>query len=126
MKRLWFSVLLLAIIFAASLWNVSYLGRITTTVAALLSDAEVLAESDDWSGAEALTNEAKTLWESRESYLYTTLIHSDTDDVYVGFREVLELIYCQEGGEYSAANARLISKLELLHKMDQLTIRNIL
>lgn len=126
MKRLWIAVLLLVLIFALTLWNVNYLNRFTSQVSAFLTEAEVLAEGGDWSGAETLTDQAEALWESREPYLYITLVHSETDEIYIGFHEVLELIYRQEDGEYSAANARLISKLELLCKMDALTIQNIL
>lgn len=126
MKRLWISVFLMVFIFIATLWNVGYLTRFTNQITALLTDAETLAEDGNWAGAQSLTNDAKDLWESKEPYLYITLIHSDTDEIYVGFREVLEFIYRQEDGEYSAANARLIAGLELLHKMDEFTIQNIL
>jgi len=125
-RRLWVSVILLALIFSATLWNVSYLSRFINQVTELLTAAEALAEGGDWGGAQSLTEEARHLWESREPYLYITLIHSDTDEIYVGFREVLEYICSQEDGEYSAANARLIAKLELLHEMDELTLKNIL
>ncbi len=126
MKRLWISVILLVLIFSITLWNVSYLSRFVGQVTSLLTDAETLAERGDWAGAWQLTDKAKSIWEGREPYLYITLIHSDTDEIYVGFREVLKFIEQQEDGEYSAANAHLIAKLELLHEMDELTLQNIL
>lgn len=126
MKRLLAAAFLLVFLFGATLWNVSYLVNFTSQVAGILTEAESKAEGGDWTGAETMTGEAKALWESREPYLYTTLFHSDTDEIYVGFREVLELIYQQENGEYSAANAHLIAKLELLGTMDQFSIQNIL
>jgi len=126
MKRLWAALLVLVLIFSATLWNVHYLSRFADRVISLLGDAEALVLQDDWASARLITEEAKALWESREPYLYITLIHSDTDEIYVGFREILKFIDTRDNGQYMAANARLIAKLELLHDMDELTIQNIL
>lgn len=126
MKRLWISLAILTVIFVATVWNVSYLGRFTTEIADILSQAQEKADSGDWDSAEALTKQAETRWESRQAYLYTTLLHSDTNEIYMGFHEVLEFIGKREDGEYAASNARLISKLSLIHKMDQLSLENIL
>ncbi len=65
-------------------------------------------------------------WEDQEKYLYTVLRHSDTDEIFTSFREVGEFINCQEGGEYSAANARLIAQIELLYKMEQFNLKTLL
>ena len=44
-----------------------------------------------------------------------------------GVKEMdLRKIRCEEGGEYSAANARLIAELELLAEAEQLNLKNIL
>ena len=53
--------------------------------------------------ARVLTEQALTQWQSRDSYLHILLRHSDTDQIYTGFQEVLEFLTCQEAGEYSAA-----------------------
>jgi hypothetical protein len=126
MKRLWIAVFLLVIILAGTLWNISYLGRFTGELADVLTAAQAKAEADDWAGAASLTDEAFSLWESREPYLHITLFHSDTDEIYVGFREVMEYIGNREDGDYAAANAKLIAKLSLLYKMDQLNLENVL
>ena len=62
---------------------------------------------------------------SRDGYLHVTLRHSDTDLIHVGFQEVLEFIECQEGGEYSAANARLAAQIQLIYESEQLTLKNV-
>lgn len=126
MKRLWIALLLLALILACTLWNISYLGRFTEQVTGVLTEAQAKAETGDWPGAASLTDQAFSLWESREPYLHITLFHSDTDEIYVGFREVMEYIGTQEDGDYAAANAKLIAKLSLLYKMDQLNLENVL
>lgn len=126
MKRLWIATALLLAVFAATLVNSHYLKGYATQLTGLLTQAEAKAEGGDWSGADALTREALRLWEGNDLYLYTMLRHADTDLVYTGFKEVGEFIQCQEGGEYSAANARLIAQIELLYEMEQFTLKNLL
>lgn len=126
MKRLWIAVALLAALFVSTLFSSQYLKSLATDLTGTLEQAETMAEQGDWSGAGRLTQEAQARWKNHDMYLYTMLRHSDTDLVETGFREVQEFIDCQEGGEYSAANARLIAQIELLYEMEQFTLKNLL
>lgn len=126
MRRLWLSVALLLVVFVLTLLNSLYLKQFSMELTETLSQAEAEAERGNWERAEALTQEALDCWQEKNMYLYTMLRHSDTDSVYTGFREVEEFIHCQESGEYSAANARLLAQIELLYEMEQFTLKNIL
>ena len=126
MKRLWIACAILAMLLAATLWNAGRLERFTASLTDLLEQAEAQAEGEAWREAYALTRLAYDRWESRSTSLHITLRHSDTDDIQTGFQEVLEFLQCQEAGEYSAANARLIARLELLSEAEQLSLENIL
>ena len=126
MKRLWFAVAVMAVIFTATLFNSHYLKGFATGLTDLLVRAESQAEAGNWQEADRLTREALDSWDRHDMYLYTMLRHADTDQVHTGFREVQEFINCQEGGEYSAANARLIAQVELLYEMEQFNLKNLL
>lgn len=126
MRRLWLSVALLAAIFGAALGNSLYLGTLTRELTGLLEEAEERAEAGDWEGADSLTQEALRLWRGRELYLYVTLRHADTNEVYTDFREVEGFLKEREEEEYPAANARLIAQLELLREMEHLDLKNVL
>lgn len=126
MRRLWISVAILVLLFSATLVNSRYLKSVTDGLTNQLNQAEAAAETGDWAKAAELTKAAQDDWHSHDLYLYTMLRHSDTDQIHTGFREVLEFIYCQEGGEYSAANARLLSELGLLYEMEQFNLKNLL
>ena len=126
MKRLCIACAILALLLAATLWNAGRLERFTASLTDLLEQAEAQAEGEAWREAYALTRLAYDRWESRSTSLHITLRHSDTDDIHTGFQEVLEFLQCQEAGEYSAANARLIARLELLSEAEQLSLENIL
>lgn len=126
MKRVWFALAILATILAATICHSFYLGHFTRDLTALLETAEAEAEAGNWDSALKLTQTARDKWDARDSYLHITLRHDVTDSIYTNFREVTELLHCQEGGEYSAANARLIAGLELLSEAEQLTLQNVL
>ena len=126
MKRLWISIALLCAVFAATLWNSHFLTGFTENLSSLLTQAEVQAEAGAWPEASALTRQAFQQWTDRDCYLHVMLRHSDTDAINTGFHEVQEFINCQEGGEYSAANARLITLIKLLAEAEQLNFKNVL
>ena len=126
MKRLWIACGILAALFAATLYNAGYLDRLTASLSDRLTQAEARAEAGDWAEAARLTEDAFRDWESHTLYLHVLLRHADTDDINSGFQEVAELIAAQEHGEYSAANARLITQIRLLYEAEQLSLKNIL
>lgn len=126
MKRVWIAIGLLLIILAGTLTHSFYIASFTHDLSLLLEAAESEAEKGAWDKAEELTGTARNKWDQRNMYLHITLRHDATDKVYTGFCEVAEFIQCQEVGEYSAANARLIANLELVAEAEQLTIKNIL
>ena len=91
-----------------------------------LRQAQRLAEEEDWGRAEAVTRQVYEDWQNRHFYFHTTMRHSDTDQVLRGFRTVLEYVRLQEPDQYNAANADLITQLELLAEMEQPSVANVL
>ncbi|WP_251444951.1 DUF4363 family protein [Vermiculatibacterium agrestimuris] len=126
MKRIWIALAILLAVLCATLYHSVYLSHFTQDLSSLLEAAETEAESGDWDKAAALTQTAQDKWAQRECYLHITLRHDVTDNIYTDFREVWEFLHCQESGEYSAANARLIAGLELLSEAERLTLQNVL
>lgn len=126
MKRVWIAIGLLLIVLSGTLAHSFYIASFSHDLTLLLEAAESEAEQGAWDKAEELTRTARQKWDRRSTYLHITLRHDETDEIYTGFREVAEFIQCQEGGEYSAANARLIASLELMAEAEQLTLKNVL
>jgi len=125
-KRLWIACGILLAIFAAALFHANYVRDLSAELTDLLTRAETEAEAQSWDAAAAFTQLAYQKWQDRDAYLHIMFRHSDTDEIYAGFHEVREFIQCQKAGEYSAANARLISRIRLLYEEEQLTLKNIL
>jgi len=126
MKRLWIAIAILLVIFSATIWNARVLAGFLSNLNELLAQAEASAESGQWEEAQRLTCQAQERWESHGAYLHTVLRHSDIDEVDTGFGEVQEFLQCQEGGEYSASNAKLMTQITLICEAEQLTLQNIL
>ena len=127
MRRLWISLAALSALFCLTLCNSYYLKNYTQGLSQLLTEAEICVTLDDWDAAADKTAAALDRWKSRETCLHMILQHRDTDEVLLSFQEVRQLIAHQEhGGEYSAANARLITQIGLLSEMEELNLKNIL
>ena len=126
MRRLWIAFAILAAVFAATWSNTLYLKALTEELTDLLTQAEVFGEAGDWDKALELTRQAESRWQEHALYLHTTLRHSDTDEIFLSFQEVAEFLHCQEGGEYSAANAVLIGRLDLLYEQEEFNLKNLL
>lgn len=126
MKRLWISVVLLLLLLGGSLFNAWYAKELTDAMGEQLRLAQQMTEAGRWEQALTLTQEVYDQWESRHFYLHSTMRHSDTDQILRGFRTVLEYLRLQEPDQYNAANADLITQLELLAEMEQPSVVNVL
>ena len=127
MRRFWISVAVLTLLFCLTMYNSRYLDSYTKELTTLLKQAEICAAEEDRDAAADKTEAALDLWKKRETYLHMVLQHRDTDEVLLSFQEVQQLISHQEdGGEYSASNARLITQIELLYEMEQLNWKNLI
>ncbi len=127
MRRLWISLAMLAVLLGLTLLNTYSLRNYTQELTALRAQAEACAADGDWDAAADKTEAALDRWRERETYLHMVMHHQDTDAILLDFQEVLQFIHHREdGGEYAAANARLITRLSLLYEMEQLNLKNLL
>lgn len=126
MRRLWISVGLLLLLLGGSLFNAWYAKELTDTMGEQLRLAQQMTKTGRWEQALALTQQVYDQWESRHFYLHSTMRHSDTDQILRGFRTVIEYLRLQEPDQYNAANADLITQLELLAEMEQPSVVNVL
>lgn len=126
MKRLWISIIVLVLIFSATLVSNRVLKGITEDMTVLLRQAEESYQKGEHRKALDLTRLARQKWEESGGYLYMTLHHTESDDVLVLFTQVQRYLEQEEpGGEYAACNAALITKIELLYEMEQFSLENL-
>ena len=127
MRRFWISLTVLFVLFCLTIYNTHYLKAYTEELTVLLNQAGLCAADGDWDAAYDKTEAALDRWNSHETFLHAVFLHQDTDEILLSFQEVKQLIiYQEDGGEYSAANARLITQIGLLYEMEQLNWKNLM
>lgn len=128
MKRLIVALGLLVLLAALCTVHTVYLGRFTGELTGLLIQAQEQVDGENWEEAARLTRQARERWQERESYLHTTLRHTDIDAILISFDETLAFLEAGErqSAEYAAANARLTAQLELLLESELPTLTNVL
>ena len=126
MKRLWGAAALLAVVLIASLVNAWYSHAFAHRLSGQLEQAQQLASEGDWEEAGRITRQVYGDWNAHHFYLHSVLRHSDTDEILRTFRCVLQYLSLEEVDQYAAANADLISQLELLAEMEQASLVNVL
>ena len=126
MKRLTVALVLLAVVLGATLFHSRYLDRLTGGFCEQLQQAAALAGRENWSRALELTEQTLTEWESQDFYLHVMLRHTDIDAIRQTFHEVIESLRLAEPDQYTAANAKLITQLELLAEAERPDLKNVL
>lgn len=126
MKRIWICCGILVVLFLGSLGNGIYLHHLSGSIVEHLLLAQEAAEQEDWDKAIALTDEAETQWSGHTKYLYIMMRHDEADAVTLDLQEVQQLLRWGEEAEYTSANARLITQIQLLTEMEELSIENLL
>lgn len=126
MKRLAASCTVLLLLLALSLTTGWYVDRICDGYIQQLKTAQQLAAQDNWTQARTITQHVYQDWNDRAFLLHALLRHNDTDQILLSFRSIQEYLLLEEMDEYSAANAQLVTQLELLAEMEQPTLTNVL
>ncbi len=126
MSRIRICITILIVLMSVSLLNGAYLHSVTDRLAAPLEQAGILASNGDWEGATARTKEARETWDRYQFYFCITLRRADTDQVELGFRQIIPLLQWQEEAEYNSANAALIANIRLLNGTESLDLKNLL
>ena len=126
MRRLWIAVALLALMLGGALTNAWYSQHLTSRMGEQLRQAQAMTEEEQWAEAVSLTRTVYDSWQAHHFYLHVTMRHSDTDQILRSFRAVLEYLELEEPDQYNAANADLITQLELLAEMEQVSLTNVL
>lgn len=126
MSRLWLALSLLLTILGISLVNAVYLTGLTDSITERLQAAEEMAERGAWEQANTITTQCLSDWNSYHTYLHIIARHSDTDDILISFRSVLQSLKLRELDEYAAENLELITQIALLAEIEQPDWLNVL
>lgn len=126
MSRCYVAIFTLVLIFACSTATSHWSTTLTQSYSAQLEQAQTLSREENWEEAGNITQAVYDHWNSQSFWLYVLLRHSDIDKISLCFQTVCQYLEQQDVEPYVANNAQLITQLQLLSEMEQLSWENIL
>lgn len=126
MKHLWFSLGILAVLFALSIGAFSLLRSETEETLWFLTRAQAAAEGEDMAAAHSHGAAAKQAWEAHEGFIDMIMSHEETDVIHREFSDLL--VYAQTGKreEFLSSCGKLLVMVEHLTEMERPIWRNLL
>ena len=116
----------LAAVFAFALWNSAAMETHTTRWQGQLHQAQTLAETGDWTGAQSALAACYDDWSRQHTYLHVVLEHAAVDDAEAMYRRASAFAAAREPSEFRAELADLSDQLGLLAEMEEFSVQNVL
>lgn len=118
MRRLWCSVLLLAVITGFCAYSAFRVDQLCRDSSNLLREAETQCYLGDYQGAENTVYLSRALWKKHETFLGIALRHTETDDIDVMFPALIEAARQENPSEFLLRNSELIAAFKSLSRME--------
>ena len=126
MKAWLLPIAALALVLSLSVWNSSVITADTARWRQQLSQADALAQAEDWPKAASALADSHRDWTRRQTYLHIVSHHDAVDDAEAMYQRCLAFAAAQEPSEFRAELADLRDQLRLLAEMERFSIKNIL
>ncbi len=125
--RHWLSPLLvLALLFGGAMANARYVSKSVDGWCAGVEAALAAAEAEDWEGAREALGAVYTSWDARQTYFHIMVEHAELDAAEALFAVSHSFAESEDGAEFRANTAELLTQLRLLDEMEEISIKNIL
>ena len=125
MKKELFALLVLVLIFAASLINIHCLNRLSGEIAALIEQSDGYIRREDWKNAQIAAAKAHEKWESRGAYIHMVIRHSEIESVANTLSALIKEIYSEEKGAARGAARAAAERMASISSVERLRLRNI-
>ena len=84
------------------------------------------AEAEDWEGAREALGAVYASWDARQTYFHIMVEHAELDAAEALFAVSHSFAESEDGAEFRANTAELLTQLRLLNEMEEISIKNIL
>lgn len=126
MKKEIIAILLLALLFIGSLYNIRTIECMTDTLEEKVSASYTAAQNGDFDMARMLINEAATDWLSRDGYTHIFIRHSEINATTEAFFEYISDICAEDIGSAEGSFGNLFAQLDSLKTMEEISLGSIL
>lgn len=120
------AIALLVLLFAASLWNTSYLERKMDDLISQIDEAEAVSNEGDFDDASAKIETALEHWLELDAYLQIFIREEEVDITTDVFYDLLGVVYDEDDTSTPAIFRKLREHLSSIARVEHLTLRNIL
>ena len=125
MKHLLIALLTLALTLAFCVFACAQVRSEALTTLNTLRLAQIQAERQDYAAADAVLSAGES-WKAQERFFDIVLQHSEVDDVTTGFSSLYQYALLEDGDDFAASCAEMISKIQHIRQMQLPTFANIL
>ena len=120
------SEVLLALLFGGAMANARYVSKSVDGWCAGVEAALAAAEAEDWEGAREALGAVYASWDARQTYFHIMVEHAELDAAEALFAVSHSFAESEDGAEFRANTAELLTQLRLLDEMEEISIKNIL
>ena len=125
--RHWLSPLLvLVLLFGGAMANARYVSKSVVGWCAGVEASLAAAEAEDWEGAREALGAVYASWDARQTYFHIMVEHAELDAAEALFAVSHSFAESEDGAEFRANTAELLTQLRLLDEMEEISIKNIL
>ena len=106
--------------------NARYVSKRVDGWCAGVEAALAAAEAEDWEGAREALGAVYASWDARQTYFHIMVEHAELDAAEALFAVSHSFAESEDGAEFRANTAELLTQLRLLDEMEEISIKNIL
>lgn len=125
MKKEIIALLLLVLLFAASLYNIRVMDNMVMTLESGVKASYDAAKTGEFEKAAALIDEAAGDWLSRDGYTHIFIRHSEIDSTTDAFFEYISDISAEDLGSAEGSYGMLMAHLDSLKTMEHISFGSI-
>ena len=126
MKHCWIACGVFSLCLAVGLCSVLYVRTSGEQTNEKLTTSVRQAEREEYAAAAASLEQAREIWEGRETWLGIFLHHEEVDEVIALFAQLEQFIRLEDLDDYLAACHELTARLEHIRRMELPTVENVM
>ena len=117
---------LVLLLFGGAMANARYVSKSVDGWCAGVEASLAAAEAEDWEGAREALGAVYASWDARQTYFHIMVEHAELDAAEALFAVSHSFAESEDGAEFRANTAELLTQLRLLDEMEEISIKNIL
>lgn len=125
MKREWAALAVLAVLIAASIWNIRQIDTLTDEIGIALCKSKSATEQLNFKSSRKIIEEGLEIWQESEKYTRVFLTETQVDSTTLAFYELMESLSQEDLSSCFPAYEKLEYLLEGLYKSERISVGSV-